>query len=60
MKVLNIPKEKLKFAIPMFPLNTDGIDPSGRNFRLYNLTIKNYVKMIFIIRMTRLPLNRRT
>jgi len=29
-------------AIPMFPLNTDGIDPSGRNFHIYNITCQNY------------------
>lgn len=28
--------------IPMFPLNTDGIDPSGRNFHIYNITCQNY------------------
>ena len=29
-------------AVPMFPLNTDGIDPSGRNFHIYNITCQNY------------------
>lgn len=28
--------------IPMFPLNTDGIDPNGRNFHIYNITCQNY------------------
>lgn len=26
----------------MFPLNTDGIDPQGRNFHIYNITCQNY------------------
>ena len=26
----------------MFPFNTDGIDPSGQRFRIYNLTCQNY------------------
>lgn len=29
-------------TIPMFPLNTDGIDPMGRNFHIYNITCQNY------------------
>lgn len=29
-------------SIPMFPLNTDGIDPNGRNFHIYNITCQNY------------------
>jgi polygalacturonase len=29
-------------GIPMFPLNTDGIDPSGINFLIENVTITNY------------------
>lgn len=29
-------------AIPMFPLNTDGIDPNGKNFHIYNITCQNY------------------
>jgi len=28
--------------IPTFPLNTDGIDPSGKNFHIYNITIQNF------------------
>jgi len=28
--------------IPMFPLNTDGIDIGGRNFHVYNITCQNY------------------
>lgn len=29
-------------TIPMFPLNTDGIDPNGKNFHIYNITCQNY------------------
>lgn len=32
----------LNLSFPVFPLNTDGIDPNGRGFHFYNLTIKNY------------------
>lgn len=28
--------------IPLFPLNTDGIDPAGRDFHIYNITCQNY------------------
>lgn len=28
--------------VPMFPLNTDGIDPSGSDFHIYNITCQNY------------------
>ena len=31
-----------KLNIPTFPLNTDGIDPSGRNIYMKNLTITNF------------------
>lgn len=31
-----------KLDIPTFPLNTDGIDPSGRNIYMKNLTITNF------------------
>lgn len=26
----------------MFPFNTDGIDPSGARFHIYNITVQNY------------------
>jgi len=29
-------------TLPTFPLNTDGIDPSGRNFHIYNITVLNF------------------
>ena len=29
-------------VIPLFPLNTDGIDPNGRNIHIYNITCQNY------------------
>ena len=28
--------------IPLFPLNTDGIDLSGKNIHIYNITCQNY------------------
>ena len=36
-------KTKLNpWGIPMFPFNTDGIDPSGRNILIQNITVENY------------------
>ena len=32
----------LEGVIPDFPLNTDGIDPAGRYFRIWNLTVQNF------------------
>jgi hypothetical protein len=29
-------------TVPMFPLNTDGIDPQGRNFHIFNISCQNY------------------
>ena len=29
-------------SLPLFPLNTDGIDPYGKNIHIYNLTCQNY------------------
>ena len=29
-------------VIPMFPFNTDGVDPHGSNFHIYNLTVQNW------------------
>lgn len=28
--------------VPLFPLNTDGIDPSGKNFHIFNISCQNY------------------
>jgi hypothetical protein len=28
--------------VPLFPLNTDGIDPAGRYYHIWNLTVQNY------------------
>ena len=30
-------------GLPTFPLNTDGIDPAGRDVLIQNVTITNYV-----------------
>ena len=35
-------KFSLQGAIPLFPLNTDGIDPHGARMHIYNLTVQNY------------------
>ena len=35
-------RDYLNGIIPLFPLNTDGIDPSGKNFHIYNITCQNY------------------
>jgi polygalacturonase len=32
--------------IPLFPLNTDGIDPSGSNFHIFNISCQNYDDVI--------------
>lgn len=39
---VNVTPEQFPGAIPTFPLNTDGIDISGRNIYFRNLTIENY------------------
>ena len=30
------------WKVPMFPFNTDGIDPSGQNILIQNITVENY------------------
>ena len=32
----------------MFPLNTDGIDPSGRNILIQNITCENYDDVVAV------------
>eukprot|EP00959_Pyramimonas_sp_CCMP1952_P005365 113185-Pyramimonas_sp.AAC.2 len=29
-------------ASPTFPLNTDGIDPAGRDIHIYNISVTNF------------------
>ena len=36
------------WKIPMFPLNTDGIDPSGRNILIQNITCENYDDVVAV------------
>lgn len=36
------------WKIPMFPLNTDGIDPSGRNILIQNITVENYDDVVAV------------
>ena len=35
-------KFSIEGVIPLFPLNTDGIDPSGARMHIYNLTVQNF------------------
>ncbi|CDW86325.1 polygalacturonase [Stylonychia lemnae] len=41
-------KYNFKFGIPTFPLNTDGIDPSGSNILIRNVNITSYDDSIAI------------
>ena len=36
------------WKIPMFLLNTDGIDPSGRNILIQNITCENYDDVVAV------------
>lgn len=36
----------LEGALIMFPFNTDGIDPSGSRYSIYNMTVQNYDDVI--------------
>ena len=36
------------WKIPMFPFNTDGIDPSGRNILIQNITVENYDDVVAV------------
>lgn len=35
-------KFSLEGLVPMFPFNTDGIDPSGADMYIHNLTVQNF------------------
>lgn len=35
-------KFSVEGVIPLFPLNTDGIDPSGARMHIYNITVQNF------------------
>lgn len=35
-------KFSLTGILPTFPLNTDGVDPYGKHFHIYNLTVQNF------------------
>jgi hypothetical protein len=35
-------KYLIEGIVPLFPLNTDGIDPMGKNFHIYNISVQNY------------------
>lgn len=34
--------------IPIFPLNTDGIDPDGRNIWIHNITVTNFDDVVAV------------
>lgn len=36
----------LEGILPMFPFNTDGIDPYGKNMHFYNITCQNWDDVI--------------
>jgi hypothetical protein len=35
-------KFSVEGIVDLFPLNTDGIDPAGRYYHIWNLTVQNY------------------
>lgn len=37
-----IKKMSFEGVLPVFPLNTDGIDPRGANHHIFNITCQNY------------------
>jgi polygalacturonase len=37
-----------KFGLEMFPFNTDGIDPQGRNIHIFNITCENYNDIVVV------------
>ena len=37
-----------EWNLPMFPLNTDGIDPSGRNIFIQNITCQNFDDVVAV------------
>ena len=39
---INLVKRFSTGPLIMFPFNTDGIDPSGARFHIYNVSIQNY------------------
>jgi len=34
--------------MPLYPLNTDGIDPKGKNVHIYNMTVRNYDDVVAV------------
>eukprot|EP00056_Hartaetosiga_gracilis_P015980 m.3535 g.3535 ORF g.3535 m.3535 type:complete len:491 (+) comp3576_c0_seq1:3-1475(+) len=42
MQTLQHPLTKETIEIPTFPLNTDGIDPAGKDIHIYNCSIENF------------------
>jgi polygalacturonase len=44
----SIPGGWLEGGIPLFPLNTDGIDPAGRNIHIHDVYVENYDDAVVI------------
>jgi hypothetical protein len=34
--------------MPIFPLNTDGIDPAGRNIHIHNISVTNFDDVVAV------------
>lgn len=41
-------KQFNRLGLPMFPFNTDGIDPQGTNIHIYNVTCENYNDIVVV------------
>mmetsp|Transcript_31445 Transcript_31445/g.43639 ORF Transcript_31445/g.43639 Transcript_31445/m.43639 type:complete len:460 (+) Transcript_31445:384-1763(+) len=37
-----------KNSLPLFPLNTDGIDPSGKDIHIYNISVTNFDDVVAV------------
>ena len=58
MKNITIVVEAIQKLLPVFPLNTDGIDPSGTNITIEDSYIENYDDAVAVkVRCNRWALN---
>ena len=39
---------KYNWRLPIFPLNTDGIDPSGKNVYIHDIVVQNYDDVVAV------------
>eukprot|EP00730_Choanoeca_flexa_P005330 TRINITY_DN11927_c0_g3_i10.p1 TRINITY_DN11927_c0_g3~~TRINITY_DN11927_c0_g3_i10.p1 ORF type:complete len:327 (+),score=57.78 TRINITY_DN11927_c0_g3_i10:422-1402(+) len=51
---------QLPDGIPTFPLNTDGIDPAGRDIHIFNVTIENFDDAVAVKPLNNEKLNNKT